>query len=64
MKEKSKQGGARKNAGAPLKYGEPQIKITLEIPLSIVDDVRLYVRELKRKKLKPIKVDNRFAHNC
>ena len=57
MKEKSKQGGARKNAGAPLKYGEPQIKITLEIPSSIEDDVRLYVRELKRKKLKPTIVD-------
>mgnify|MGYP003511491470 CR=1 FL=1 len=64
MEEKSKQGGARKNAGAPLKCGEKQIKITLEIPESIVDDVRLYIRELKRKKLKPIKVDNKFAHNC
>ena len=62
MKERSKQGGARKNAGAPLKYGEKQIKITLEIPESIVDDVRLYIRELKSKKLKPTKVDNRFAH--
>ena len=57
MKEKSKQGGARKNAGAPLKYGEPQIKITLEIPSSIEDDVRLYVRELKSEKLKSIKVN-------
>lgn len=34
IKKKETRGGARKNAGRPLKYGEPLKSIHIEVPIS------------------------------
>jgi hypothetical protein len=43
--EQQKRGGARRNAGAKLKYNEPTKTTAFRIPISKVDEVKKMVRD-------------------
>jgi hypothetical protein len=42
---KKRSGGARKNAGAKPKFGEPTITISFRCPVSKADEMKMIIRE-------------------
>ena len=57
MGKKTNRGGRRENAGRKKKYGEPTTTIAFRVPLSIVDEIKEYVK----KRLQEIELYNLYT---